>query len=381
MVFRDAGRVADHETDVQEKEHQLSVETILRACEIKEGQPVSVEQIEAVFERFPQLVEGAKRNFYWEVRQALSSDFELRFINHGTFVRPPDPYAQQCGEVALVKRFQEKSPRSKLPPWSRTDDLKTEREEIFGDRKQEVAVAEILFKIPSSSESPSLTILLSTPRQQANLYWNEGGLFATFTHPNDFSFDGIFILEGFEGPKTTLAAAKEKGTRFDYQLVKTMIEELIPFPDTDVKAAIGDLRKLAKTEGVSREDLKKMEQAIQDFATFVKPPPKNLFAEIGRCLTVPHSFSDYCRKRFGLPVDEETYGNGISFFHQVNRWGSICIDWTARQYAAYDDAPYPRIYLLDEPLLGSYKPCSQWTEQEKEEAGELKRLAASGREF
>jgi hypothetical protein len=363
-----------------EASKSLSVQEIFLACDIAPNEPISVEKIELIFERFPQLIEGARRNFYWKLRQAITADF-ARSLNGGRFYNG----RSAIEDIGAVTPFRENSDRSKQSPFQPRTGI-TEREALFGELEKKSPGAEIRFEIGTPPSQKLLIFLFQTTPENARLYWSEGeSIFGVFTSPTDFQFKGIYTAEDITSPKQLLATqVPSPEHQVDYDKLTDVIECLIPFPDTDVQESLTHLRSLAEKENLDDETIEKLSTAIQTFATFVKPPPitdRDLYDEIGRCLTIPLSFSEFCHKRFGLNVTEERYGNGVSFYHQVNRFGDLLIDWTAGQYPQYADAPYPRIYHIQQPLFGGTRPYSLWTEEEKQEAIKLSRLAASGREY
>ncbi|OGL95677.1 hypothetical protein A2348_00025 [Candidatus Uhrbacteria bacterium RIFOXYB12_FULL_58_10] len=358
----------------------LSRDEILRACEIREGERVPLEQIERIFNRFPELVAGGGRNYYWELRRALESDYENIRLR-----RPAGPRGfADLGDGIVVSRFQENSVRASQPPWiERTGTY--ERDDIFGDEAQTSVGAQLSFVLCDRplEERPLLTLVYSTSNDRAQTYWNEGP-FATFTSTEDFRPLGIFIQKPGK-PKVRIAeCAKNSDVIVDYSRVAEIVDSLIPFPDEDVSDALRTLDALMEQERVPDRERKNLRKAIQDFASFVKPPPNepgHRINEIGKCRTVPSDFQAYCTKRLGLQMELEEYGDGVTFYHQVNRFGNILIDWTARQYGEYADSPYPRVYRLDELLPNEMKPRSQWTEAERKMAAEITEWNRHEREY
>ena len=378
-------RGVDHSHGVEPKQpteasEPLSVQQIFQTCEIAPNEPISVENIELIFERFPQLIEGARRNFYWDLRKAFTTDF-ARSLNGGRFYNG----RTAIGDIGVVTPFRENSDRSKQSPFQPRTGI-TEREALFGELGKKSPGAEIRFEIGTSPSQRLLIFLFQTTPENARLYWSEGeSIFGVFTSPTDFQFKGIYTAKDITAPKQILATqASSPEYQVDYEKFMDVIDCLIPFPDADIQESLTHLRSLAEKEDLDDETIEKLSTAIQTFATFVKPPPitdRDLYDERGRCLTIPLSFSEFCHKRFGLNVTEESYGDGASFYHKVNRFGDLLIDWTAGQYPQYADAPYPRIYHIQQPLFGGTRPYSLLTKEEQAENRARARLATSGREY
>lgn len=121
-------------------------------------------------------------------------------------------------------------------------------------------------------------------------------------------------------------------------------------PEVDCSQAITVFRSIAKRLQLDKRDTQNMIYAIGQFATHYHSPPitdHDCFAEIGQCLVQPNNFRSFCRK-FNLDVDDPHYGDGKSFYHEVNEWQGIIIDWTARQFSEFRTKPYPFIYASDD---------------------------------
>ncbi len=121
-------------------------------------------------------------------------------------------------------------------------------------------------------------------------------------------------------------------------------------PEVDCSQSIDVFRRLARRLKLNKREAQDMINAIGQFATYYKSPPisdRDCFAQIGQCLVVPNKFRFFCKK-FNLEVDTPHYGDGESFYHEVNEWQGIIIDWTARQFLNLRTKPYPFIYLAGE---------------------------------
>lgn len=189
----------------------------------------------------------------------------------------------------------------------------------------------------------------------------------TFFVKNDFAASDAYyrVKNPFkESVKAGLDDSSLADRHVSGKAIKEFLREIMR-PEVDVGEAVADLRLLARRLDLNKRQVQDMIYAIGQFATYYKQPPitdYDCFCEIGRCLTQPTDFQFFCKKKFGLEVDNPHYGNSVSSYHEVNEWQGIIIDWTARQYRKFRNKPYPFIYaetdknkIMGSGELASYK--------------------------
>ncbi|MFH1426314.1 MAG: hypothetical protein ABIG66_02670 [Candidatus Kerfeldbacteria bacterium] len=383
------GRRREPQLRVAEKTKKASADEAVdfESLGIHEGEPASLEQVEQLFEQNPQLIDGMKRNFHHLLRQAIEADYTQR---HSSW-KPEYSVAHYPASAGPFHVTSFTDNAQWYPPWQKKENEPSERITTMGEEGDQRYGAEFFLDL-DSSESGSirkdkLVFLFSTDKEEAKALFDWPNYFRP-TH--DYRFDGMYYLpakSSREKPKKIpLREAIESGIagEIDYDRLKNVVESIIPMPDADVSRAIEDLEKLTAAENVDEQELEKMKAAIVEFATFVKPEPltgDQCFREIGRCLTAPGTFIIYMRERHDMDdIDRDHYGSALGSYHEVNRWGNICIDWTAKQFNELREKPYPYIYMADDPHhLG--KLYSRWTEEEKRETEKYERLSAMGIEY
>jgi hypothetical protein len=356
---------------------------------IEAGGQVTLEQVENLFEKKPDLIEGAKRNFYWSLRRALESDFQRMNFDWFTIGRrTPERYLLDLGDC-VITAFHEYSNR--LPAFAKKDEEEepTDRQKILGNDYKKKSLGEIVFRLspepdyndPNHKNEYSrinLRINFAVDNDRARQYSDEGGIFATLTSSNDFEFMGLSVTTDPGNPRLSMEQAKnDENIRVDYDKIKQLAEALENFPDADCGAAIAKLKELAKDYNLSKEEVEKIEQSITEFATFVKPEPTTgdmFLREIGRCLSSPHAYAMFCQKKFDIKMETDYYGDSVSFFHQVNTFKGIAIDWTARQFSKLRNTAYPHVYPCDEKLFDKMQLHSRLSERKKKDMSDLQNM-------
>lgn len=333
---------------------------------IEEGKDIKLEQIAEIFEKRPDLVDGLRRNCYWEIQNSLMFDYDQQ---HSL-----SPLGHQYDTGGGIWRFVENT--FGPPRWEKTD-WKSERKTIIGEDDQGRYVAEVNFDINEEvasyrrtgrEVSTRLSLIFSVDKETARKYWEEFGK-EVFYSPDDFKFHGIFINQGHGRRRIFLKEAAKKrdeilgSTRIDFDKIKKMIDDMKPIPEIRCPEAESKIRDLAEKHEVENKEIEKLIQAVRDFRTFYKDEPKTreeCFREIGRCFTVPRRFEDLCRKKFGLDVSEDFYEEGYGqgrgyipvFYHSVDIFGGfMVIDWTARQYREFDNELYPFVYEVGDSKI------------------------------
>lgn len=359
----------------------------LESVGIREGEPASFEQIEQLFEQNPQLVDGIKRNYHRWLRMAIEADYTQRHASYKPDISIAN-YPAGAGPFGVTS-FKDRAKR--YPPWKKEKNEPSERLTTMGEDGKQRYGAEFFLELdpskPGSIFKNELVFLFSVDKEEAKKLFHQP---TVFRPTDDYRFDGIFFMPGKpsrQNPKKIpLRDAIESGVagEIDYDRLKYIVDSIIPKPDADVSRAISDLEKLAVAEEIDEESFEKMKMAIVEFATFVKPEPltgNQCCKEIGQCLTAPDTFNLYLGERHEITdTDTEHYGSSLGEYHEVNTWGNICIDWTAKQFRELREKPYPYIYRADDPHhLG--KIYSRWSDEEKKKTDKYERLSARGSEY
>lgn len=345
-----------------------------------------LEHIQSLFERYPHLIEGARRNYHLFLRYAFITDYEL--------MRARQTYGERGRrvDIGVIRAFVNNvhNPPSFLKGEERRV---SERVIVMGDREGERRFgAEMVIGLQPdnstkkyASNESGLILVFSLHSDDARSLWNNG---ASIWEPVDgYRFDGLYFEDSaFDSLKQPLEHAVRNGNadELTFEGVMKMIECLTPKPDADVSVAEYKIDELCSADGKSREEIEVMKQAIKAFATFQKPAPttgEQCFGEIGRCLTAPHTFNIFLARNFGIKdVDTDSYGSSLGGYHQVNVWGNVCIDWTARQFSELRETEYPYVYHIDTPHhLGL--PYSKWSEERKQEVREMEDKERRGTEY
>ncbi len=393
---------------MQEQETQRMVVTTERKPEIslidlaqsgiERGKEIKLSHIEALVLGNHRLIEGSiKRNFYWELREAITTDFEDRTPR--IWKSPYKRFYDHGGEYGVYP-FHENVDRH--PFSEEAGQEKFEREKFVPQHKDKMS-AEFLFRLSSGdsthifmgkAEDLLLSFVVSAPKENAEFYWNKGaGDTASFTSVDDFDVDGVFVyVSSMRGQRRKIPleeAVKRQDelqkSQIDFDKVVQLLEVLEPKPEADCSQAFAALEQLSATEGLNKADVDKLKQAIQEFATFVKPEPISdtmCRDEVGRCLTTPHTFCIFVSNKFGVELATEHYGSAFGGYHQVNTLGkTVFIDWTARQFGDLRNTPYPYIYHRSDPKHGGGRLWSDLTKEEQEEIRHCERLEAAGIEY
>jgi len=163
--------------------------------------------------------------------------------------------------------------------------------------------------------------------------------------------DGLIRIDGMhQGNMSALAELKVSKTAL------TAFAEQLLAPERDFRVSIQDLQELAQKYHFSEEEVEDMTQAIREFGTYRY---RKTESREGDCLLTPGDFNFFCRKKFGIQLEEARYGeyhpewggeggyDPFTFFHAVSVYaGKIVIDWTVTQYARLRDKPVPYIYEI-----------------------------------
>jgi hypothetical protein len=292
---------------------------------------------------------------------------------------------------AYIGSFRDNSRRAAFLP--EKEKQISERLTVIGSDGLNRYAAEFRFRLDSITEIQGnqgkwdgcVSLVFSVDKEEARAIWDVG---PSLWSPTDtYRYDGLFYISGDQDQplKVPVKDAINTGVieRITFDCIKNLVERMRPIPDADVSESLAKLEELSRKEGKSLEDMEKMKKAIAAFATFQKPEPKTgdqCFLERGRCLTSPHVFIKFL-KQFGInDVDTDHYGSSLGGFHQVNVWGNMCVDWTARQFRELRNSAYPYIYGRDEPHhLGQL--YSDWSQEKKDETRYYESLIANGRDF
>jgi hypothetical protein len=266
----------------------------------------------------------------------------------------------------------------KYPPWvDRPKDWIPERAEVLGDNHEERYLAEVIFavgdkEIPSGGSHRSrpieVRLVFSTDEKTVRDYWD--GLSQFFTSVDDFTFHGAYLQPQRGERRVALQNLDEKqigepnAVRYSLEKLQHFLDASEPMPEVRCDEAVAVLRELGEAEGLAKEEIEGVAQAIRTFAKFQKPEPttgEQCFTEIGQCLSIPPIFADFCAEREGLPVTEDFYEISSasldfrtppSFYHGVNLYREkLAIDWTARQFGKFVKEPYPFIYRVGDARI------------------------------
>jgi len=336
----------------------------------KEKEPtLSLEQLDSLFRERPEFAEEMKKGFSVSLRCAFAASYEGRSIRSRYRV---DPYSQPVTREAeiLIRTFEE---MVDPPPAfaSERKEWQTDREMILGDNATKRHLADCIIKIgePIQGKQTStwLSFVFSVDDETAKHYWNQGQVLGTFAAPQDIQFHGIYVGIPRKEKRMPLTDALQSDKFSDIAANLKLIEwflKLLDQPLVECKEARAFIDQLGHELGIEPEKIETLKRAVQDFATYVKPEPKTneqCFREIGRCFTVPYTFSDFVSQWHDLKIDTDFYeksaGGHPTFFHQVNVLdGKMVVDWTARQYRQFDNEPYPLIYRAGDPRFNSWGP-------------------------
>lgn len=392
-----SGHASNCEFYEEKNNQEYSVENILREQGIEEGKEISLEQVQKLIENNPSLIDGIKRNFYWQLKNATLTDYEE---NTPYTMKSFSRHIYRDGSYGVYP-FVEKVREPYYKRKQGEEKQKSDRETVLGDVKNKLS-AEMIFNLsPGENDFPlraseggeyfAVSFVFSTNREKARKYYDKDQSY--FSSVDDFNFEGVYVYdtdELKERKKITMDEEMEKinssgeNKKIFFEKVKEMVEILEPIPDADCSKAFVALDKLAEQEGVDKEVVEKLKTAITEYATFVKPEPTTgdmCFAEIGRCLTTPHIFNKFIKERLDIKLDTDHYGSSLGSYHEVNTFGDIFIDWTARQFGDLRDTPYPYIYHKNDKKHGGGRLWSSLTEEEKVEVIKYERMAASGVEW
>ncbi|KAA0206848.1 hypothetical protein EDM68_00775 [Candidatus Uhrbacteria bacterium] len=202
--------------------------------------------------------------------------------------------------------------------------------------------------------------------------------------PEDVRFHGMYLAAAsIKNPIFLPLAEAEHAPDLSLEIDPAVVEEAlrqINVKDrTDCRSALEDVERFGAALALDPEHVRKLKEAIQGFAAYVKPEPKTpheRFCEVGSCFTVPWMFRNYARIMHGLDVETDEYHKEYfghsQFYHQVNILDKILIvDWTAKQYVKFEEEHYPFVYPIgDTRISKSWGPLAR---TQKEEYFQLKK--------
>jgi hypothetical protein len=344
------------------KEAEVPIES-----NIEKGSVLSLEQLDSLFREKPQVIEEMKKGFSVSLHRAFATSYEGRSIRSRYRV---DPYSQPITRNAgiLVRTFEEMID----PPPAFAQERKawqSDRAMILGDGVTKHHLADCIIKIgepiPGKQTSTWLSFVFSVDDETAKRYWNQGQLLGEFAAPQDIQFHGTYVGIPLKEKRVPLSDALQSEKFSDVTANRKLIDWFLKFLDRPVvecKEAQEAIEHVGDELGIKPEKIETLKRAVQDFATYVKPEPKTneqCFQEIGRCFTVPCTFSHFADEWHELKIDTDFYeqsaGGHPTFFHQVNVLdGKMVVDWTARQYKQFDKESYPFIYRVGDPQFKSW---------------------------
>lgn len=358
----------------QERHQEFTVEARQESKAEKEP-TLSLEKLDSVFRERPELIKKIVKCFSRHLRHAFENDFERQTA------MGRDNYVIPYGDQMYIRNFQE---YVTAPPRFRKEEREkwqSDRSRILGKKAKERSLAELVINVHDTeakdySASYRISFVFSVDKKTAKRYWDKGP-FGHFTSTEDVEFHGMHIGRRKE-QRIPLSEATEDEKFSNLKIGRKFFEDLIKeldMPLNECPEAIEEIERLGEELGIDKEKIKKFRQAVQEFATYAKPEPetdKQCFAEIGRCFTVPYTFSDFCKECFNLDMSqdfyEQSYAGKPTFYHQVNLLDEkMVVDWTARQYRDFNDEPYPFIYPVGDPKLKSWGPL-RGLEWKKEKA-------------
>ncbi len=219
---------------------------------------------------------------------------------------------------------------------------------------------------------PRVSFMFSTVEDAANRIQ---GKIHGFINPDDVSFEGVFMgygnspqriplrevvgLTNPEGHSRGTLVRRGESTQHLPPGEVVELSELGIIVRNDVYEALADLPAkplaecgdaidilvtLGQEQHLDPQLIETLSSLIRDYATYRKPEPitsEECGAEIGRCLVIPQDFRAFCKEWAGINIATGQYSEP-GYFHKVNVFGDIIIDWTARQFSS--DTPYPYIY-------------------------------------
>jgi hypothetical protein len=305
---------------------------------------VGLEQFGEFINQNPALVENIKKANCYSLHLALVDDYRNTNPQRGYY-----PASGLNG--AKVRRFM---PYHETPYWERKEGQPSERQKVLNS-DEERYMAEVYFRAAGAQPfrpSQEIALVFSADARTVRRYsesWK-----GEPANPELVRLEGIYVGQNRQTQHTPLAEVLERGTDDPIAVHTDLVESMIGLlerPVNKCETAITDLRRLAAETCMDASELLKLETAIVDFATYVKPEPltrTECFAETGRCSGSSRQFRDFCAEWIGANIGVLSYNTATngesSYMHVMNILNNgITIDWTARQFMKGIDDAYPLI--------------------------------------